>query len=77
MGVQQFGSISAEVGKVTGCVTIIAGGIVVHRVTDAGHAARLISFWRRQSAAPCSGAMIEALKWAQARHSGIERAHAS
>ena len=65
---QQFGSICAEVAHPgRRSVTIFAGGTILHSVLSINHAGELIAFWRNQSAAPTSGAMIEALKWAQGK----------
>lgn len=73
---QQFGSICAEVNRVDGLVTIFGGGTIVHSVMGSNHAGELIAFWRNQSGAPCSGALIEALKWAQEKLEQSERADA-
>jgi hypothetical protein len=69
---QQFGSICAEVVHSEGGVTIFAGGIILHRVQSMKHAADLIAFWCKQAKAPCSGAMIEALRWALDQHAARE-----
>lgn len=73
---QHFGSICAEVICVDGCVTIFAGGTILHSVLSINHAGELITFWRNQSAAPCAGAIIEALIWARCKLEKTERAYA-